>query len=230
MRSGAELEEAIMLKLIALLGVIAALTLANPSNSVAQGWDGGGGGVTVSIGNLLGFHVGFPFPNRRPDLEERRERRFFPTRVDCCEERRFFPRQDFCCEERRFFPRQDFCCEERRFFPRQDFCCEERRFFPRQDFCCEESRFFPRREFEERRFFPRREFEESRFFPRREFEESRFFPRPFSRPPYYYGDYPAYSGGPRPYEYQARPTYDYNAAPRPPADIPGGYYNAAYVQ
>jgi hypothetical protein len=130
-----------MLKRIALLGAIAAvLTLANPSNSVAQGWDGSGGGITVSIGNLLGFHVGFPFPNRRADFCcERRERRFFPRRVDCCEERRFFPRRIDCCEERRFFPSQVDCCEEQR-----DFCCDERRFFARPVFCCDDRRFFPR--------------------------------------------------------------------------------------
>jgi hypothetical protein len=127
MRRGAEVEEAIMLKRIALLGAMAALTIVKPSNAVAQGWDGWGG-ITVN--------VGFPFPHRRRDF--------------CCEERRFFPRRvfeerrDFCCEENRFFPRRvfeerrDFCCEENRFFPRRVF--EERR-----DFCCEESRFFPRR-------------------------------------------------------------------------------------
>jgi hypothetical protein len=123
-----------MWKRIAILGVLVALAIWNPSNAVAQGWDGGGGGVTVSIGNLLGFHVGLPFPNRRPDFCcERRERRFFPRRVDCCEERRFFPRRVDCCEERRFFPRQINCCEERRFIPRRVFCCEdERRFFGRR--------------------------------------------------------------------------------------------------
>jgi hypothetical protein len=108
MRRGAEVEEAIMLKRIALLGAIAALTIVKPSNAVAQGWDGWGG-ITVN--------VGFPFPHRRRDF--------------CCEERRFFPRRvfeerrDFCCEENRFFPRRVF--EERR-----DFCCEESRFFPRR--------------------------------------------------------------------------------------------------
>jgi hypothetical protein len=109
-----------MLKRVALLGAIAALTIGNPSNSVAQGWDGGGGccGITVTV-------TGFP----RPDFCC--ERRFFPRRVFCCE-RRFFPRRDICCE-RRFFPRPVFCCEpERRFFPRPAFCCEpERRFFAR---------------------------------------------------------------------------------------------------
>src|SRR6266853_4748757 len=147
MRRGAEVEEAIMLKRIALLVAMAALTIVKPSNAVAQGWDGCCG-ITVN--------VGFPFQHRDFCCE----RRFFPRRVDCCEERRFFPRQVF--EERR-----DFCCEER--FPRRVFFDEERR-----DFCCEERRFFPRRVFEERR--------------------------------------------------------DFDAAPRPPADIPGGYYNAGYVQ
>jgi hypothetical protein len=121
-----------MLKRVAFLGAIAALTLASPSHSLAQDWGGGGwgGGVTV--------HVGFPF-HRRSEL--------------CCEERRFFPRRRvFCCEdERRFFPRRRvFCCEdERQFFPRRRvFCCEdERQFFPRRRvFCCEDERqFFPRR-------------------------------------------------------------------------------------
>jgi len=103
-----------MLKRIALLVAMAALTIVKPSNAVAQGWDGCCG-ITVN--------VGFPFQHRDFCCE----RRFFPRRVDCCEERRFFPRRVF--EERR-----DFCCEERRFFPRrvfeerQDFCCEERRF------------------------------------------------------------------------------------------------------
>ena len=125
-----------MLKRIALLGAMAALTIVKPSNAVAQGWDGCCG-ITVN--------VGFPFQHR-----------------DFCCERRFFPRRVDCCEERR-----DFCCEER--FPRRVFFDEERR-----DFCCEDRRFFPRRVFEERR--------------------------------------------------------DFDAAPRPPAGIPGGYYNAGYVQ
>jgi len=162
MRRGAEVEEAIMLKRIALLVAMAALTIVKPSNAVAQGWDGCCG-ITVN--------VGFPFQHRDFCCE----RRFFPRRVDCCEERRFFPRRVDCCEERRFFPRRVDCCEERR-----DFCCEER--FPRRvffdeerrDFCCEDRRFFPRRVFEERR--------------------------------------------------------DFDAAPRPPAGIPGGYYNAGYAQ
>src|SRR6266853_1302869 len=84
MRIGAEVEEATtMWKRIVLLGALAALTIVKPSNAVAQGWDGwgGGGGITVN--------VRFPFPRR--DF--------------CCEERRFFPRRDFCCE-RRFFPRR----------------------------------------------------------------------------------------------------------------------------
>jgi hypothetical protein len=79
-------------------------------------------------------------------------------------------------------------------------------------------------------------------------------------PSYPYPDgYAAYSGGPRPrlgfggvqyppgpapisyeteappgapYDYQASagPAYDYDASPRPPAGIPGGYYNAGYVE
>ena len=89
-----------MLKRIALLGAMAALTIVKPSNAVAQGWDGCCG-ITVN--------VGFPFQHRDFCCE----RRFFPRQVSCCEERR-----DFCCEERRFFPRQVFCCDDRRFFPR----------------------------------------------------------------------------------------------------------------
>ena len=85
-----------MLKRIALLVAMAALTIVKPPNAVAQGWDG-----------CCGISVNVRVP----------------------------------------FPRQDFCCERR---------------------------FFPRRVFEERR--------------------------------------------------------DFDAAPRPPADIPGGYYNAGYVQ
>jgi hypothetical protein len=72
-----------MLKRIALLVAMAALTIVKPSNAVAQGWD-----------NWCC------------------ERRFFPRPVFCCE-RPFFPRPVFCCEEprvfccddRRFFPR-----------------------------------------------------------------------------------------------------------------------------
>jgi len=68
-----------MLKRIALLVAMAALTIVKPSNAVAQGWDGCCG-ITVN--------VGFPFQHR-----------------DFCCERRFFPRQVFCCDDRRFFPR-----------------------------------------------------------------------------------------------------------------------------
>jgi hypothetical protein len=92
-----------MLKRVAFLGAMAALTIWNPSNAVAQSWDGGGCcGITVN--------VSFPFAHRR----------------DFCCERRFFPRRVFCCEDRR-----EFCCDDRRFFPRRVFCCDDRRFFPR---------------------------------------------------------------------------------------------------
>ena len=91
MRREAEVEEATMLKRIALLGAMAALIIVKPSNAVAQGWDGWGGGITVNV--------------RVP----------FPRRDFCCDDRRFFPRRVF--EERR----EDFCCEERRFFPRREF-------------------------------------------------------------------------------------------------------------
>jgi len=44
----------------------------------------------------------------------------------------------------------------------------------------------------------------------------------------------SYEYGPpqSPYEYEAsaRPAYDYDGAPRPPVGIPGGYYNAGYLQ
>jgi hypothetical protein len=87
MRRGAEVEEAAtMLKLIALLGAMAALTSCSDERRF--------------------------FPRQDFCCE----RRFFPRQVSCCEERRdfcceerrFFPRRVF--EER-----QDFCCEERRF-------------------------------------------------------------------------------------------------------------------
>jgi hypothetical protein len=92
-----------MLKRIALLGAMAALTIVKPSIAVAQGWDGWGGNCC--------------------------ERRFIPRPIFCCE-RQFFPRPIVCCE-RPFIPRPVFCCEERRFFPRREFCCEESRFLPR---------------------------------------------------------------------------------------------------
>lgn len=81
-----------MLKRIAFLAAMAALTIVKPSNAVAQ-WDGwGGGGISVN--------VRVPFPQR-----------------DFCCERRFFPRRVFCCE-RPFIPRPVFCCDDRRFFTR----------------------------------------------------------------------------------------------------------------
>jgi hypothetical protein len=79
------LEEAIMLKLIALLGAMTALTSCSDERRF--------------------------FPRQDFCCEERRffPRRVFEERQDfCCEERRFFPRRVF--EERR-----DVCCEERRF-------------------------------------------------------------------------------------------------------------------
>jgi hypothetical protein len=119
MRREAEVEEATMLKRIALLGAMAALIIVKPSNAVAQGWDGWGGGITVNV--------------RVP----------FPRRDFCCDDRRFFSRRDFCCDDRfrrRVFfdeERRDFCCDDRfrrRVFfddDRRDFCCDDRRFFPR---------------------------------------------------------------------------------------------------
>jgi hypothetical protein len=82
-----------MLKRIALLGAMAALTIVKPSNAVAQGWDGCCG-ITVN--------VGFPFSHCC-------ERRFFPRPVFCCEEPRVF-----CCD----FRRPVFWGEDRPFFPR----------------------------------------------------------------------------------------------------------------
>jgi hypothetical protein len=78
MRIGAEVEEATMLKLIALLGAMAALTSCSDERRF--------------------------FP--RQVFEERRDfccedRGFFPRRE-------FEERRDFCCEERRFFPRREF--------------------------------------------------------------------------------------------------------------------------
>jgi hypothetical protein len=70
-----------MLKRVALMGAIAALTIGNPSHSIAQDWRGGWGpgGVTVT--------VGFPGPIfRRP--------------VSCC----FGPRPIACCWDRPFPP------------------------------------------------------------------------------------------------------------------------------
>jgi hypothetical protein len=91
-----------MLKRIALLVAMAALTIVKPSNAVAQGWDGWGGNCC--------------------------ERRFIPRPVFCCE-RPFIPRPIVCCE-RPFIPRPIICCE-RPFIPRPVFCCDDRRFFPR---------------------------------------------------------------------------------------------------
>ena len=95
-----------MLKRIALLGAMAALTVLKPSNAVAQGWDGWGGGISVN--------VRVPFPRR-----------------DFCCERRFVPRPVFCCE-RPFIPRRVFCCDDRRFFHSRFDCCDDRRFFDRR--------------------------------------------------------------------------------------------------
>jgi hypothetical protein len=103
-----------MWKRVALLGTLAALTtIAGPSHSFAQAWDGGwgggwgGGGVTVTV-------TGFPGPiPRRP--------------VPCCE-RRFIPRPVVCCE-RPFIPRPVVCCD-RPIPPRPVLCCD-RGYFPR---------------------------------------------------------------------------------------------------
>jgi hypothetical protein len=82
-----------MLKRVAFLGAIAALTIASPSHAVAQDWAGwGGGGVTVN--------VGFP-AFQRPDF--------------CCRPR---PRPFVCC--RPFFPRPIVCCRP---IPRPVVCC-----------------------------------------------------------------------------------------------------------
>jgi hypothetical protein len=80
-----------MLKRVAFLGAIAALTIWNPSHSVAQTWDGGtwgGGGWGGGCCGAITITVGFPRP------------RF------CC--RPFIPRPTFCC--RPFIPRPVWCC------------------------------------------------------------------------------------------------------------------------
>ena len=76
-----------MLKRVALLGASAALALANPSRSVAQNWDGWGGGW----GGGVTVNVGFPS---------------FPRPAFCCRPR--FPRPFICC--RPFIPRPVVCC------------------------------------------------------------------------------------------------------------------------
>jgi hypothetical protein len=43
-------------------------------------------------------------------------------------------------------------------------------------------------------------------------------------------EYEAPPRAPYDYEASARPAYDYDASPRPPIGIPGGYYNAGYLQ
>jgi hypothetical protein len=43
-------------------------------------------------------------------------------------------------------------------------------------------------------------------------------------------EYGAPPQSPDDYEASAGPAYDYDASPRPPVGIPGGYYNAGYVQ
>jgi len=43
-------------------------------------------------------------------------------------------------------------------------------------------------------------------------------------------EYGAPPRGPYEYEASAGPAYDYEASPRPPAGIPGGYYNASYFE
>lgn len=112
-----------MRKRSAILGALIALTIWNPSNAAAQGWDGWGRGGCCGIT----VHIGFP--------------------NFCCDNRRFFPRRRFdCCDDRRFFPRRRvFCCDDGRFFRRPVFCCDDRRFFPSRFDCCEDRRFFGRR-------------------------------------------------------------------------------------
>jgi hypothetical protein len=96
-----------MLKRVALLGAIAALSIAGPSHSVAQewgGWGGGVGGVTV--------HVGFPaFPRRDFCCRPRIPR----PPIDCC---RVFQRPIDCC---RVIQRPIACCRP---FPRRVECCD----------------------------------------------------------------------------------------------------------
>jgi hypothetical protein len=75
-----------MLKRVALIGAIAALTIGNPSNSMAQNWGGRGpGAVSVT--------VGFPQPIPAP---------VFRRPISCC----FRPRPiECCCCNRPLFPR-----------------------------------------------------------------------------------------------------------------------------
>ncbi len=73
-----------MLKRVALLGAMAALTVWNPTISVAQGW---GGGVTVTVAGFPG-----PYPYR--------------PRPWCC--RPYVPRPTWCC--RPYIPRPVWCC------------------------------------------------------------------------------------------------------------------------
>jgi len=82
---GAEVEEGLMLKPIALLGAMAALIIVKPSNAIAQGWDG-----------CCGINVDFPSHF-------------------CCRQHWFFLRRDFCCGEYPFFPRPVFFDERRFF-------------------------------------------------------------------------------------------------------------------
>jgi hypothetical protein len=72
-----------MVKRVALLGAIAALTIWNPSNSVAQSW----GGVTVTVS------LPAPYPYR-------------PRPTWCC--RPYYPRPTWCC--RPYYPRPVWCC------------------------------------------------------------------------------------------------------------------------
>jgi hypothetical protein len=87
-----------MLKRVALFGAIAALTIWNPSHSVAQAWDGagwdgagsgGGDGWGRGCCGAITVTVGFPRP-----------------RPFCC--RPFIPRPAFCC--RPVPPRPVWCC------------------------------------------------------------------------------------------------------------------------
>jgi len=74
-----------MLKRVAILGAIAALTIWNPPNCVAQGW----GGVTVTVAGFPG-----PYPYRA--------RPYYARPAWCC--RPYYPRPVWCCNRPYAYP------------------------------------------------------------------------------------------------------------------------------
>jgi hypothetical protein len=77
-----------MSKRVALLGAIAALTIWNPSTSVAQSWGGSQGccGITVTVAGIPGPYPYYPRPCCRP---------YYPRPIACC--RPYYPRPVWCC-------------------------------------------------------------------------------------------------------------------------------------